>query len=156
MEAAPPPPHSMLRRILKEMRTLPPLPWNSLPQHCMGGRGGARRKLSKTVDAAARKTGTHTKSHTFCANFRLSSYFPFATKSIHNQQGDHSHPTASGITKMPTNGGYLKNGPILGSPIRAQIELFEKLYEAFKAEYLKTVQMIQKQLKPVKARSSEV
>ena len=122
----------------------------------MGGRGGARRKLSKTVDAAARKTGTHTKSHTFCANFRLSSYFPFATKSIHNQQGDHSHPTASKILKMPANGGYLKDGPILGSPIRAQIELFEKLYEAFKAEYLKTVQMIQKQLKPVKARSSEV
>ena len=29
-------------------------------------------------------------------------------------------------------GGYLKNAPILGSRIRAQIELFEKLYEAFK------------------------
>ena len=37
-----------------------------------------------------------------------------------------------------------------------KFELFEKLYEAFKAEYLKTVQMIPKQLKPVKTRSSEV
>ena len=101
---------------------------------------GAKRKLSKLVDAAARKTGTYTKSHTFCASFRIVSYFRIAIKIIHSQEGYHPHPTASGILKMPTNGGYLVNAPILGSGIRAQIELFEKLYEAFKAGYLKSVQ----------------
>ena len=35
------------------------------------------------------------------------------------------------------HGGYLKNAPILGSGIRAQIELSEKLYEAFKAGFQK-------------------
>ena len=116
---------------------------------------GARRKLSKTVVAAARKTGTHTRFHTFCASFRLFSYFAIAIKIIHSQEGYHSHPTASEILFLAAIVRYLKNG-LLGSGIRAKIELFEKLYEAFKAEYLKTVQMIQKQLKPVKARSSEV
>ena len=138
------------------MRTLPPLPWSSVPQNGVGWRMCARRKLSKTVVAAARKTGTHTRSHTFCASFRLFSYFAIAIKIIHSQEGYHPHPTASEILFLSTIVRYLMNGPILGSGIRAQIELFEKLYEAFKAEYLKTVQMIQKQLKPVKARSSEV
>ena len=118
------------------MRTLPPLPWSSFPQNGLGWRMGARRKLSKTVVAAARKTGTHTRSHTFCASFRLFSYFAIAIKIIHSQEGYHPHPTASEILKMPTNGGYLKNAPILEIRTRAQIELFEKLYEAFKAGFL--------------------
>ena len=88
---------------------------------------GTLRKLSKMVDAAACKTGTRTRLHTSCASFRFFSYFPITRKSIHTQGGYHSHPTASEITKMPTNGGYLRNAPILGSRIRAQIELFEKL-----------------------------
>ena len=101
---------------------------------------GAKRKLSKIVDAAARKTGTHTRSHTFCASFRLFSYFAIAIKIIHSQEGYHSHPTASEILFLAAIVRYLKNGPILGSGIRAKIELFEKLYEAFKAGYLKSVQ----------------
>ena len=124
---------------MKEMRTLPPLPWSSFPQNGLGWRMGARRKLSKTVAAAARKTGTHTRSHTFCASFRLFSYFAIAIKIIHSQEGYHPHLTAFKILFLSTIVRYLENGPILGSRIRAQIKLFEKLYEAFKAGYLKTV-----------------
>ena len=79
------------------------------------------------VDAAACKTGTRTRIHTFRASFHSFSYLSITTKSVDSQEGNHSHPTASEIIKMPANGGYLLDAPILGSRIRAQIELFEKL-----------------------------
>ena len=73
---------------------------------------GARRKLSKMVAAAARKTGTYTKSHTFCASFRIVSYFRIAIKIIHSQEGYHPHPTASEILFLSTIVRYLENGPL--------------------------------------------
>ena len=72
---------------------------------------GARPKLSKVVDAAACKTGTRTRLHTFRASFHSFLYFPITTKSIHSQGGYHSRPTASEIIKMPANGGYLLDAP---------------------------------------------
>ena len=48
--------------------------------------------------------------------------------------------TATAIPFLSAIVRYLKNGPILGSGMRAKIKLFEKLYEAFKAGYLKSVQ----------------
>ena len=76
----------------------------------------------------------------FAQVFAYFLYFAIAIIIIHSQEGYHPHPTASEILFLAAIVRYLKNGPILGSGIRAEFELFKKLYEAFKAGYLKSVQ----------------